>query len=86
MKLVIMIICELVFKFEKVFVDEFYIDMMGMECYWICYKWVNELVRIVKKEVGLMISFGFFINKIVFKMVINESKFVGWFEVLVGNV
>lgn len=85
-KLVTTIIRESAPKFEKASVDEFYIDMTGMERYRTCYKWANELVSTVKKEAGLTISFGLSINKTISKMATNESKPAGRLEVPAGDV
>jgi DNA polymerase-4 len=44
--------------FEKSSIDEFYLDLTGMDKYIGCWKWSNELREQVIKESGLPISFG----------------------------
>lgn len=85
-QLVTTIIRESAPLFEKASVDEFYIDMTGMERFHTSYLWANELVDTVKKESGLMISFGLSINKTISKMATNESKPAGSLEVLAHHV
>lgn len=67
---------------EKASIDEFYIDITGLDRFFGCYKWTNELVHRITKETGLPISFGLSINKTVAKMATSESKPEGRFEVL----
>lgn len=44
--------------FEKASIDEFYLDLSGMDRYFGCYKWSKELRQRIIKETGLPISFG----------------------------
>ena len=67
---------------DKASIDEFYIDITGLDRFFGCYKWTNELVHRITKETGLPISFGLSINKTVAKMATSESKPEGRFEVL----
>ena len=52
------IIRENVPVYEKSSVDEFYIDMTGMDRFFGCYKWATELRQKIIKESGLPISLG----------------------------
>lgn len=80
-KLVTTIIRETAPTFEKASVDEFYVDMTGMDRFYASYQWANELVETIRKESGLTISFGLSINKTVSKMATNESKPSGRLEI-----
>ena len=59
---------------EKSSIDEFYIDISGMDKYFGCLKWTTELQHKIVNESGLPISFGLSINKTVSKMATNEGK------------
>ncbi|MES2418908.1 MAG: DNA polymerase IV [Bacteroidota bacterium] len=59
---------------EKASIDEHYIDMTGMDKFFGCMKFAQELRASVLKQIGLPISFGLSINKTVSKMVTNECK------------
>ncbi len=62
---------------EKSSIDEFYLDVSGMDKYFGCVQWTSELRHRVIKESGLPISFGLSINKTVAKMATNEGKPLG---------
>lgn len=66
---------------EKASIDEFYIDVSGMDKFFGCFKWTKELSQTVTKETGLPISFGLSINKTVSKIATGESKPVGRMEI-----
>ncbi|MEL6835967.1 MAG: DNA polymerase IV [Bacteroidota bacterium] len=72
--LVTTIIRELSPAFEKASIDEFYIDMTGMDTFYASYQWAQELEQAIYRESGLDISFGLSINKTVAKMATNEGK------------
>ena len=59
---------------EKSSIDEFYIDISGLDQYFGCLQWTTELKDTIIKESGLPISFGLSINKTVSKMATNEGK------------
>ncbi len=59
---------------EKASIDEHYIDMTGMDRFFGCMKFAQELRTAVLQQIGLPISFGLSINKTVSKMVTNECK------------
>ncbi|MFH6935896.1 DNA polymerase IV [Flavobacterium sp. FlaQc-30] len=62
---------------EKASIDEFYMDITGMDKFHGSYKWTNELAQKVIKETGLPISFSLSINKTVSKIATGEGKPVG---------
>lgn len=66
---------------EKASIDEFYLDISGMDKFFGCYKWTGELSRKITKETGLPISFAVSINKTVSKIGTGESKPIGKMEI-----
>lgn len=60
--------------FEKSSIDEFYLDISGMDRFFGCFKWAQELRQKVIKESGLPISFGLSVNKLVSKIGTGEAK------------
>ncbi len=60
--------------YEKASIDEFYMDLTGMDRYFGCFKWSNELKQRVEKETGLPISFGLSPTKTVSKIATGEAK------------
>ncbi|MCP4884693.1 MAG: DNA polymerase IV [Flavobacteriales bacterium] len=60
--------------YEKSSIDEFYIDLSGMDKFFGSYKLASELRNKVIKETGLPISFGLSINKTVAKIATGEAK------------
>lgn len=67
---------------EKASIDEFYLDISGMDKYLgSSYKWTHELIQKVTKETGLPMSFGLSLNKTVAKMATNEAKPKGEMQV-----
>ncbi len=60
--------------FEKASIDEFYLDLTGMDKYVGCWKWSNELRAKIIKETGLPISLGLSVNKLVSKVGTGEAK------------
>lgn len=71
--------------FEKTSIDEFYMDLSGMDRYFGCYKWSNELRDFIIKETGLPISFGLSINKTVSKIGTGEAKPNGKIQIAPGD-
>src|SRR5690606_7286514 len=71
---------------EKASIDEFYLDMTGMDKIFGCYKFTNELVQNVLKQTGLPISFALSINKTVAKIGTGEGKPKGNLEILENRV
>lgn len=68
------IIKENVPMYEKSSVDEFYIDLTGMDKFFGCHKLASELRQKIIHETGLPISFGLSINKTVSKIATGEAK------------
>lgn len=60
--------------FEKTSIDEFYIDLSGMDHFFGSYKLASEIRSKIIKETSLPISFGMSINKTVAKMATSEAK------------
>ncbi len=71
--------------FEKSSIDEFYLDVTGLDRFFGCWKWTNELKAKVMKETGLPISFGLSENKTISKMATNESKPNGQMQIPLGD-
>jgi DNA polymerase-4 len=71
--------------FEKTSIDEFYMDLSGMDRYFGCYKWSNELREFIIKETGLPISFGLSVNKTVSKIGTGEAKPNGKIQIAPGD-
>lgn len=59
---------------EKASIDEFYVDLTGMDKLYGCYQYASELRQKVIKESGLPISFGLSANKTVSKVATGEAK------------
>lgn len=68
------VIKESVPLYEKTSVDEFYIDLTGMDQFFGCHKMATELRQRIIKETGLPISFGLSVNKTVSKIATGEAK------------
>lgn len=68
------VIKESVPLYEKSSVDEFYIDLTGMDKFFGCVKLASELRQRIIKEVGLPISFGLSTNKTVSKIATDQIK------------
>lgn len=66
---------------EKASIDEFYLDITGMDKFHGSYKWTNELSATVTRETGLPISFALSINKTVSKIATGEGKPKGNLEI-----
>ena len=84
-KLVTEVIKDSVPMFEKASIDEFYIDLTGMDKFFGCWKFSDELKKKVNKESGLSISYGLASNKLISKVATNEIKPNGQLEIPFGN-
>lgn len=73
-KVVTEIIKETVPVYEKTSIDEFYLDLTGMDRFFGCHKLASELRGRIIKESGLPISFGLSLNKTVSKIATGEAK------------
>lgn len=84
-RMVTEIISEKVPQFEKASVDEFYIDMSGMDKFFGCSLYTNEIKKSITRETGLPISYGLAANKLVSKVATDEAKPNGQLEIPFGN-
>ncbi|NLR81875.1 DNA polymerase IV [Chitinophaga eiseniae] len=71
--------------YEKSSIDEFYLDISGMDKFFGSLKWTTALRRSIMKESGLPISFGLASNKLVSKVATDEAKPNGQLEILFGE-
>lgn len=71
--------------FEKASIDEFYVDMTGMDKFFGCNLFTTELKKKVLKESGLPTSYGLASNKLISKVATNEVKPNGQIEIAFGN-
>lgn len=71
--------------FEKASIDEFYIDLSGMDKYFGVSKYARELREHIMNETGLPISCGLSSAKFISKMATNEAKPNGFLEIPSGK-
>lgn len=71
--------------YEKSSIDEFYIDLTGMDKFFNCSRFTAELRQSIIKETGLPISYGLASNKLVSKVATNEIKPNGQLEINFGQ-
>ncbi|MEI9946872.1 MAG: DNA polymerase IV [Chitinophagaceae bacterium] len=71
--------------FEKASIDEFYIDLTGMDKFFGVTKYTKELRQQIMKETGLPISCGLSSAKFISKMATNEAKPNGFLEIPRGK-
>jgi DNA polymerase-4 len=71
--------------FEKASIDEFYIDLTGMDKYFNPYQWTIDLRQEITQKTGLPISFALATNKLVSKIATNEAKPNGFMQVPPGS-
>ncbi len=67
--------------YEKSSVDEFYIDISGMDRFFGCCQWATELRQTIIKETRLPLSLGLSINKTVSKVSTGEAKPNGYLQI-----
>ena len=84
-RMVTSIIASKVPLFEKASIDEFYIDLTGMDKFFGVSNCTRELRETIIRETGLPISCGLSANKLVSKMATNEAKPNGYLEVPPGR-
>lgn len=75
------IIKENVPLFEKASIDEHYFDLTGMDKFFGCWKWAQELRQRIITETGLPISFGLSANKTTSKIATGQAKPCGELKV-----
>jgi DNA polymerase-4 len=71
--------------YEKSSIDEFYIDLTGMDKFFGCHKLASELRQRIIRETGLPISFGLSVNKTVSKIATGEAKPSNEIRILTGT-
>ena len=71
--------------FEKASIDEFYLDLTGMDKYFDPYKWSIDLRQHIIDTTQLPISFGLASNKMIAKIATNEAKPNGYLQVMPGH-
>jgi len=71
--------------FEKASVDEFYLDLTGMDKYFDPLQWTIDLRQQIIDETKLPISFGLASNKMIAKIATDEAKPNGYLHVPFGK-
>ncbi|RYY56732.1 MAG: DNA polymerase IV [Chitinophagaceae bacterium] len=71
--------------FEKASIDEFYIDLSGMDKFFGVTQYAKDLRTLITKETGLPISCGLASARFIAKMATNEAKPNGFLQVLHGR-
>ncbi len=70
---------------EKASIDEHYLDITGMDKFFGCWKWTQELRQRIIHQTGLPISFGLSVNKTVSKIATGQAKPCGEIQVNSGT-
>lgn len=71
--------------FEKASIDEFYIDLSGMDKFFGVSRYAQELRLLITEETGLPISAGLSSARFISKMATNEAKPNGFLEIPHGK-
>ena len=71
--------------FEKASVDEFYLDLTGMNKFFNPLQWTIDLRKEIMDKTGLPISFGLSSNKMMAKIATNQAKPNGYLQVPFGK-
>jgi DNA polymerase IV len=71
--------------YEKASIDEFYVDLSGMDKFFGVSGFTSELRSYITRETGLPISYGLASNKLISKVGTNEAKPNGQIEIPFGN-
>ena len=71
--------------YEKASIDEFYIDLTGMDRFFDPLQWTIELRNEIMETTKLPISFGLASNKMVAKMATNAAKPNGYLHIIAGK-
>lgn len=79
------VIGESVPLFEKSSIDEFYVDLTGMDKFFGCQQFTSELKQKVFKKTRLPVSWGLASNKLISKVATNEIKPNGQLAIPFGN-
>jgi len=70
---------------EKASIDEFYVDMSGMERFYGSLLWASDLKKKIVKETGLSLTVGVSENKTVSKVAVGEHKPNGQVQIDYGH-
>lgn len=84
-RMVTEIVAEKAPRFEKASIDEFYLDLSGMEKYFDPMLWTMQLRSQIMEKTGLPISFGLATSKLVAKIATNLAKPNGYLRVEPGR-
>ena len=84
-RLVTEVIAEAAPLYEKASIDEFYLDVSGMDRYIGTWKWSRELRARIERETGLPISSALSVNKLISKIGVDDAKPNGAFMVAPGD-
>lgn len=71
--------------YEKASIDEFYLDLTGMDRFFGCYQWATELRTKIIKETGLPNSMALSVNKLISKMGTGTAKPNGQKQIIAGT-
>lgn len=71
--------------YEKASIDEFYLDLTGMDKFFGCYQFALDLKKKIMQETGLPISFALSTNKLISKIATDTVKPNGQIEVKPGT-
>jgi DNA polymerase IV len=72
-------------QFEKASIDEFYVDLTGMDKYFNVTQYCFDLRQQIIEETGLPISCGLSTSKLVSKIATGEAKPNGFLEIMPGK-
>lgn len=72
-------------KFEKASIDEFYLDLTGMDRFFDPYEWTKALRQEITDATGLPISFALASNKFVAKVATDQAKPNGYIFIRPGK-
>jgi DNA polymerase IV len=70
---------------QKASIDEFYIDMTGMDTFYGSFEYARRLKHRIMQEINLPVSFALATSKIISKIATNECKPNGEMQVLPGT-
>ena len=84
-RLVTDIIADSVPRFEKSSIDEFYVDLSGMDRFFGTVMYTRELRNRIEKNSGLNITYALSSNKLISKVAANEAKPHGQLEIPFGT-
>src|SRR5436190_22973251 len=71
--------------YERSSIDEFYMDLTGMDKFFGSMQWTSELRQHIIRKMKLPVSFGLASNKMISKVATNEAKPNGQMEIDYGN-